>query len=82
MAVTSAQQDPSKLIGQLGQDYATQLTGLTSVPLDTSKFAPSVAGQTALQQKATDLTTAGIGSYQPFVTAAQQAANLRGEARD
>ena len=72
MAVTTAQQDPSKLIGQLGQDYATQLTGLTSVPLDTSKFAPTVAGQDVLQQRAASLAGSGVGSFQPFIQAAQQ----------
>ena len=70
MAVTSAQQDPSKLIGQLGQDYATQLTGLTSVPLDTSKFAPSVAAQDPLQTQAASLAASGIGGYAPYISEA------------
>jgi hypothetical protein len=70
MAVTSAQQDPSKLIGQLGQDYATQLTGLTSVPLDTSKFAPSVAAQDPLQTQAASLAASGIGGYAPYLSEA------------
>ena len=42
MAVTQTRQDPSKLIGQLGQDYATQLTGLTSVPLGAKEKADDV----------------------------------------
>ena len=78
MAITETRALPAQFIEDLGKDYATQLTAATAAPLDTSKFAPSVAGQTALQQKATDLTTAGIGSYQPFVTAAQQAATTAG----
>ena len=49
MALQQQMTQPSQLIGQLGQDYATQLTGLTSVPLDTSQFAPQVAGQDPLQ---------------------------------
>ena len=68
MAITQQRQDPSKIVGQLGQDYATQLTGLTSVPLDTSKFAPSVAGQDPLQTQAATLAQTGIGSFQPFIT--------------
>ena len=40
MALQQQLTQPSQLVGQLGQDYATQLTGLTSVPLDTSQFAP------------------------------------------
>ena len=55
MAISQQRQDPSKIVGQLGQDYATQLTGLTSVPLDTSKFAPTVAGQDPLQTQAASL---------------------------
>jgi len=35
-------------------------------------MAPQVAPQTALQQQATTLTGAGIGAYQPYVTAAGQ----------
>jgi len=70
MAVTTQQQDPSKLIGQLGQDYATQLTGLTSVPLDTSQFAPSVAGQDPLQTQAASLAASGVGGYAPYLSEA------------
>ena len=70
MAVTQQRQDPSQLIGQLGQDYATQLTGLTSVPLDTSKFAPSVAAQDPLQTQAASLAASGIGGYAPYLSEA------------
>ena len=70
MAVGQTQQDPSKLIGQLGQDYATQLTGLTSVPLDTSKFAPSVAAQDPLQTQAASLAASGVGGYAPYLSEA------------
>ena len=78
MAITETRALPAQFIEDLGKDYATQLTAATAAPLDTSKFAPSVAGQTDLQKTATNLTTAGIGSYQPFVTAAQQAATTAG----
>jgi hypothetical protein len=37
-------------------------------------LAPQVAGQTALQQQAQTLAQQGVGSFQPFLTAAQQAA--------
>ena len=70
MALTQTRQDPSKLIGQLGQDYATQLTGLTSVPLDTSKFAPSVAAQDQLQTQAASLAASGVGGYAPYLSQA------------
>ena len=36
-------------------------------------LAPQVAGQTALQQQAQTLAQQGVGSFQPFLTAAQQA---------
>jgi len=70
MAVSTQQQDPSKLVGQLGQDYATQLTGLTSVPLDTSQFAPTVAAQDPLQTQAASLAQSGVGGYAPYLSEA------------
>ena len=70
MALQQQMTQPSQLVGQLGQDYATQLTGLTSVPLDTSKFAPSVAAQDPLQTQAATLAGQGVGSYQPHLTQA------------
>ena len=70
MALTQTRQDPSKLIGQLGQDYATQLTGLTSVPLDTSQFAPTVAAQDPLQTQAATLAGQGVGAYAPYLSQA------------
>ena len=57
------------------KDFAKQLTATTSVPIDTSKFTGRqfVAGEDPLQTQAVNLATQGVGSYQPFLTAAQQA---------
>ena len=59
---------------EAGKDFAKQLTAATSVPIDTSKFTGSafVAGEDPLQSQAINLATSGIGSYQPFLTQAQQ----------
>ena len=70
MALQQQMTPPSQLVGQLGQDYATQLTGLTSVPLDTSQFAPSVAAQDPLQTQAATLAGQGVGSYAPYLSQA------------
>ena len=70
MALQQQMTQPSKLVGQLGQDYATQLTGLTSLPLDTSKFAPTVAGQDPLQTQAASLAASGVGGYAPYLSQA------------
>ena len=70
MALQQQMTQPSQLVGQLGQDYATQLTGLTSLPLDTSKFAPSVAAQDPLQTQAATLAGQGVGSYSPYLNQA------------
>ena len=70
MAISQQRNLPSQFIEDLGKDYGTQLAGLTAVPLDTGKFAPSVAGQDALQTKAYQLGEAGIGAYQPYITQA------------
>ena len=47
MAITESRSLPPQFVEDLGKDYATQLTGLTSQKLDTTKFQPSVAGQDA-----------------------------------
>ena len=70
MAITQASVLPQQFVTDVGQDYATQLAGLTAVPLDTSRFAPSVAGQDALQTQAASLAGSGVGAYQPFLTQA------------
>jgi hypothetical protein len=44
-----------------------------------SGLAPQVAGQDPLQQQAQTLATQGIGSYQPFLQAAQQQATAAGQ---
>jgi len=78
MAITETRALPAQFIEDLGKDYAQQLAATTSQPIATSTFAPQVAAQTGLQQQATSLTGSGIGSYQPFVTAAQQAGTTAG----
>ena len=80
MAITETRALPAKFIEDLGTDYAKQLTAATgaSQALDVSKFAPQVAGQTALQQQATTLTGQGIGSYSPYMTAAGTAGTAAG----
>jgi len=74
MAITETRNLPAKFIEDLGKDYAKQLTATTAIPVDTSKFAPQVAAQDALQTQAATLAGSGVGSFQPFITAAQQAA--------
>ena len=70
MAITSASSLPQQYVSDLGQDYGQQLAGLTSVPLDTSRFAPQVAAQDQLQTQAASLAGSGVGSYQPFLNQA------------
>ena len=70
MAISQQLTQPSQLVGQLGQDYAQQLVGLTSLPLDTSQFAPQVAGQDPLQTQAATLAGQGVGAYAPHLTQA------------
>jgi len=70
MAIAEQRNLPAGFVSQLGQDYATQLTGLTSQALDTSKFAPTVAAQDPLQTQAATLAGQGVGSYAPHLTQA------------
>ena len=73
MAVTQTQALPPQYVEDLQKDLGTQLTALTAAPLDTSKFAPQVAGQDALQQQAATMAGTqgqGIGAFQPYLTQA------------
>ena len=78
MAITEQRTLPAQFIEDLGRDYGKQISALTSLPMDTSKFAPTVAAQDPLQTaaytQATDATT-GLGAYQPFLTKATTAAD-------
>ena len=67
MAITQASVLPQQYVSQLGQDYGQQLAGLTSIPLDTSQFAPTVAAQDPLQTQAASLAASGVGGYQPYL---------------
>jgi len=78
MAVQESRVLPPQFIEDLAKDYGTQLTALTGQAIDTSKFAPTVAAQDPLQAQAATLASSGIGSFQPFVTAAQTQATAAG----
>jgi hypothetical protein len=70
MAITETRSLPPQFVEDLGKDYATQLTGLTSQKMDTTKFQPMVAGQDQAQTDAYNLATTqgqGIGAYAPYL---------------
>ena len=70
MAITQSSILPQQFKQDLQQDYGQQLAGLTSIPLDTSQYAPSVAAQDPLQTQAASLAGSGVGAYQPYLTQA------------
>ena len=70
MAITQQSILPQNYVSQLGQDYGQQLAGLTAIPLDTSQFAPQVAGQDPLQTQAATLAGSGVGAYAPYLSQA------------
>jgi hypothetical protein len=73
MAVQQTQALPPQYVEDLQKDYGTQLTTRTAAPLDTSKFAPTVAGQDPAQQQAYQMATTqgqGIGAFSPYITQA------------
>ena len=75
MAITESRSLPPQFVEDLGRDYATQLTGLTGIELDTKKFQPMVAGQDQAQRDAYSMATTqgqGIGSYAPYLQQAGQ----------
>jgi len=55
------------------RDLAKQATAAYSAPINTATFAQQVAGQDPAQQQAYNLATQGVGSYQPYLQAAQRA---------
>ena len=65
------------------KDYAAQATKAYTAPVDTSKFtgAQFVAGEDPLQTRAIDIAEAGVGSYAPFLSAAQPTHVKRRELR-
>ena len=69
MAVPGYLEDTAK-------DFAAQATKAYSAPIDTTQFTGRqfVAGEDPLQTSAINLAQQGVGSYQPYLTAAQ--ANL------
>ena len=67
MAVTETRVLPPKFVEDLATDYGKQLTALTAAPLDTSKFAPTVAAQDPLQTQAASLAASGVGAYAPYL---------------
>ena len=68
MALPDYLQDTAK-------DFAKQLTATTSVPINTGTFTGRqfVAGEDPMQTQAINLASQGVGSYQPFLTAAHSA---------
>ena len=65
------------------KDYAKQATATYSVPIDTTKFTGSqfVAGEDPLQTSAINLAQQGVGSYSPYLTAAQANVGAAGTAQ-
>ena len=70
MAISQISNLPQQYKQDLQQDYGQQLAGLTSIPLDTSQYAPTVAAQDPLQTQAASLAGSGVGAYQPYLTQA------------
>ena len=62
------------------KDFADQATATYSAPIDTGTFTGRqfVAGEDPLQTQAIGIAQQGVGSYQPFLTAAQQALTTAG----
>ena len=81
MAISTSRTLPAQFIEDLGKDYGTQLAGLTSVPLDTGRFAPKVAAQDPMQAQAYQLGQAGVGAYEPYITGAGAAGMAPGAAQ-
>ena len=68
MAVQQTQMLPAPFLTDVSKQYSKDLGALTARPLDTSQFAPTVAGQDPLQAQAYTQAQQSIGAYQPYLT--------------
>ena len=50
MAITETRNLPAPFIQSLGEYYGKELPALTKDPMDTSQWAPTIAGQDQLQK--------------------------------
>ena len=81
MAVTEQRNLFNPQIEALAEKYTTAMGQRAATPFTEAqigKMAPKVIDPVGLQQQASDLTTAGLGSYAPYMTAAQQAGTAAG----
>ena len=71
MPVQQTQVLPAPFLGDISKQYAKDLGSVTAAEMDTSQFAPTVAGQTGLQQQASTLAGgAGLGAFEPYLQTA------------
>ena len=63
-----------------GKDLAAQMTKTYSAPIDTSTFAPQIAGMDPMQTSAIGRVTQGLDSYAPYLQQAQTALGQAGTA--
>ena len=74
MAVTETRNLPAPFIQSLGEYYAKELPKLTKDQMDTSQWAPTIAGQDQLQTDAATLAGTqgkGIGAFEDYITSAK-----------
>ena len=76
MAITETRSLPAQFIEDLGKDYAKQLTATTAIPVDTSKFAPTVAGQDVLQQQSSNISRFRCWSFSTIYTSSKHKQQL------
>ena len=57
MAVQETRTLPPQFIQDLAVDYGKQLTALTAQPIDTSKFAPTIAAPRSTTTTSSNLST-------------------------
>jgi len=70
MALTQTQTLPAPFLEDITKGYAKDVGALTSAPLATKEFAPTVAGQDPYQTTAYGRVPGGIGAYEPYITQA------------
>jgi len=73
MALTQSQLLPAPFLTDVTKQYTKDIGALTAAPLDTAKFAPTVAPQDVYQTDAYTMAGAagqGIGAYDPYITKA------------
>ena len=75
MAITETRNLPAPFIQSLGEYYGKELPALTKDPMETSQWAPTIAGSRYITNSSSYLAGTqgkGIGAFEDYISNAQE----------